>query len=153
LEERLLRLQADFDNFRKRTQRERLEFGRRANEELMTELLPVLDHFELGLRNARQQGINDSVVEGFQLVYDQLLSALGKFHLAPIEADGRPFDPHVHEAVTHLPSEEHPPDTVMAETRRGYRLGERLLRATQVVVSSGPYSEEPSEPDEGSEGD
>jgi molecular chaperone GrpE len=143
-EHRLLRLQADFDNFRKRVQRERDEWYQRANDDLVTELLPVLDHFELGLNTAEQHGADPAVTQGFRLVYDQLMRSLEKIGVEPVDAEGCEFDPHHHEAVTHLPSEEHPADTVMAQTRRGYRLGGRLLRPAQVVVSSGPVESEPN---------
>jgi len=139
--DQVLRLQADFENFRKRTVRERAEWYRKANEDLMTELLPVLDHFELGLRSAEEHDADRDVVDGFRLVYDQMLSSLKKFGLEPIDAEGQPFDPHLHEAMTHLPSDEHPEDTVITQTRRGYKLGDMLLRAAQVVVSGGPGPE------------
>lgn len=137
LKDRHLRLQADFDNFRKRTQRERIELQVRATEELVVELLPVLDHFEIGLRTASTQEAAAAVRHGFQMVFDQLLASLRKFGVTPFDASGA-FDPHLHEAVTHAPSAEHPADTIVTQTRRGYRLGERLLRPAQVVVSSGP---------------
>jgi len=142
LEDRLLRLQADFENFKKRTHRERGELVRRAAEDLMTELLPILDHFELGFENASNHEANPAVVEGFRIVYDQMVSGLKKHGLEPIDAMGQPFDPHLHEAITHLPSEDHPADSVIQQTRRGYMLGDRLLRAAQVVVSSGSAVEE-----------
>ncbi len=138
LNERLLRLQADFDNFRKRTQRERAELIATANADLIDGLLPLLDHYELGIQNARSHEANASVIDGFQLIFDQMMSYLGRFGLEPIDAEGQPFDPHQHEAITHLPSPEHPADTVMTQTRRGFRLGAKLLRPAQVVVSSGP---------------
>ncbi len=138
LETRMLRLQADFENFRKRTQRERGEWYLRANEDLLSELLPVIDHFEMGLQNAAKHHVDHAVIDGFKLVYDQLMQALAKFQLAPFDSEGRAFDPHIHEAMTHVPSAEHPADVVIAETRRGYRLGEKLLRPAQVIVSSGP---------------
>ena len=147
LGDRLLRLQADFENFRKRTQRERSDLSRRATEHLMEELLPILDHFELGFENAERNEANPAVVEGFRLVYDQVINTLGKFGLTAIAVEGQHFDPHLHEAITHLPSEEHPPDTVVTQTRRGYLLGDRLLRAAQVVVSSGQATEVEDEAD------
>jgi molecular chaperone GrpE len=140
--DRLMRLQADFDNFRKRTQKERGEWYQQANEHLMLELLPVLDHFDLGIKTAVDHDADASVVDGFKMVQSQLLGALKKFGLEPVDAESQPFDPHLHEAVTHLASEEHPEDTVMAQTRRGYRLGSKLLRPAQVVVSSGPAEED-----------
>ncbi|MBN1268634.1 MAG: nucleotide exchange factor GrpE [Kiritimatiellae bacterium] len=137
LKDQLLRLQADFDNFRKRTARERAEWYQRANEDLFLEILPVLDHLELGLRTAAEHGVDPAVVQGLQLVYDQLLAALRKYGLTPVDSEGEVFDPHQHEAVSHLPSDEHPADAIMTQTRRGYRLGDKLLRPAQVVVSSG----------------
>lgn len=138
LEHRLLRLQADFDNYRKRTLRERMEWGDRAVESLVQEMLTVLDHYEIGLKVAEKHHTDKAVLDGFRLVYDQLLSVLGKVGLTPIDAEGALFDHNEHEALTHMPSEEHPADQVIAQTRRGYRLGHKLLRAAQVVVSSGP---------------
>ena len=156
LNDRLLRLRADFDNYRRRVLREREEWAQRATEGLIADLLPVLDHFELGFENAQQHEANPAVVEGFRLVFDQALTALGKHGLGPMDALGEVFDPHLHEAITHLPSEDHPPDTVIAQTRRGYLLGDHLLRAPQVVVSSGSQSASPAEeaaPDAAAAGD
>ncbi len=138
LKDRLLRLQADFDNFRKRTARDRAEMCVRATEDLIRELLPVLDHFEIGMKTAVEHGVDEAVRQGFQLVYDQLTGALAKFGLEPVDAAGQPFDAHAHEAVTQMPSVEIPAGTVTQQVRRGYRLGGRLLRPAQVIVSSGP---------------
>lgn len=138
LKDRLLRLQADFDNYRKRTQRDQAENNQRAVESLALELLPVIDHFEMGLRNAEEHHAESPVIEGFRLVYDQFRAALAKSGVSGFESVGQPFDPGLHEAISHLPSADHPPDMVVAQTRRGYRMGDRLLRAAQVVVSSGP---------------
>ncbi len=138
LKDRLLRLQADFDNFRKRTARDRAEMCVRANEDLIRELLPALDHFEIGLRSAAEHGAEESVRQGFQLVYDQLQAALAKFGVTPVDAVGVPFDAQEHEAITHAPSSDIPAGTVMQQLRRGYRLGTLLLRPAQVLVSSGP---------------
>lgn len=137
LRDQLLRLRADFDNFRKRTQRERSELFLYANENLFTEILPVIDHFEMGLKSAENHQTESSVTDGFRLVYNQLLDVLKKFNVTAIDAVGETFDPHRHEALTHMPSEQ-PAETVIEQVRRGYLLGEKLLRAAQVVVSSGP---------------
>ena len=151
LKEQLLRLQADFENYRRRVERERTEVYQRANEDLMMELLVILDHFELGLKTAEKHHADKSVLDGFQMVNDQLLAALSRFGLKPVDAEGLEFDPHRHEAVTHVPSEEHPENVVIAQTRRGYLLGDRLLRAAQVVVSSGLPVSAPA-PEEGDHG-
>jgi molecular chaperone GrpE len=138
LRDQFVRLQADFANFRNRTQRERIELYQRANEDLLLEILPVLDHYELGLQNAEQHDADPAVLDGFKLVYDQFQTVLNKFNLTPIEAVGEAFDPHKHEALTHMPSDEVPAEVCSNQIRRGYLFGDKLLRAAQVVVSSGP---------------
>jgi len=138
LQDRLLRLQADFENFRKRTLREKTELYRNANEDILLELLPVLDHVALALDAAEKHGADPAFMEGFKLVAEQLRSALGKFGLKEIATEALPFDPNCHEAVSHLPSRDVEEGGIMAVARRGYMLGERrVLRAAQVVVSSG----------------
>jgi len=138
--ERLIRLQADFENFKKRTIRERNETYRRANEDIMEELLPVMDHMELALDAAAQHDADEAMVEGFRLVSEQLRAALAKFGLTPVDAADAEFDHNLHEAISHLPSPDVAENHVIAMTRRGYKLGDRLLRAAQVVVSSGDPS-------------
>jgi molecular chaperone GrpE len=145
LKNQLLRLQADFDNFRKRTQRERNELFLFANEALFAELLPVIDHFEMGFKSAEAHQTDSSVTEGFRMVYNQLLDVLKKFNVTAIDAVGEPFNPHRHEAILHIASEQ-PAETVIEQVRRGYLLGDKLLRAAQVIISSGPA--EPAEPTE-----
>jgi molecular chaperone GrpE len=103
----------------------------------MLELLPVLDHADLAIAAARTHEAENSVVEGFRLVTEQLTSALRKFNVIPIDVGAEDFDPQKHEAVSHLPSEQVPANKVMAQVRRGYTLGNKLLRPVQVVVSSG----------------
>lgn len=138
VQDRLLRLQADFENFRKRTVRDKTQLYQAANEDLITELLPGLDHFELALGAANDQKAHDAVVEGVRLVREQLLTVLNKFGLKSIDTEGQQFDPNLHEAISHMPSETVPDHGIMHETRKGYLLGDKLLRASQVVVSSGP---------------
>lgn len=137
LKNQMLRLQADFDNFRKRTQRERNELFIFANESICLEMLPVIDHFEMGFKSAEAHQTDSAVTEGFRMVYNQLLDVLKKFNVIPIDAVGEPFNPHRHEAILHMPSDK-PAETVIEQVRRGYLLGEKLLRAAQVIVSSGP---------------
>lgn len=149
-ETRLLRLQADFDNFRKRTQREKSTWAHQANEKMLTELLSVLDHFEMGLKTADKYQADSSVLDGFRLVQEQLIGIMRKFGLEPIEAEGQPFDPHWHESVTTMPSEEVPAENVVTQTRRGYKLGAKVLRPAQVVVSSGAAATPEDEEEGGS---
>lgn len=138
LRDRLLRLQADFENYRKRMDREKKDWIAFAGEKIILDLLPVLDHFELGLADSAKNGAPAAFTEGFQLVCGQLRTALEKAGVQAIDAEGAVFDPKLHEAITHLPSEQVPEGQVVAQTRRGYKLGDKLLRAAQVVVSSGP---------------
>ncbi len=142
LNDRLLRLQADFENYRKRTLREREAERLRANEDLMQELLPVLDHLELGLKTAEKHKVESSVIQGFEMVLDQALGVLRRFGLEPMDAEGELFDPHAHESVALAPSDTTPRDMVLTQVRRGYRLGSQLLRPAQVVVSKGPATQE-----------
>jgi molecular chaperone GrpE len=138
LKDRLLRLQADFENYRKRMDREKKDWIAFASEKLVLELLPVLDHFELGLADSAKNGAPAAFTEGFQLIYNQLRAAIEKAGVQAIDAEGVVFDPNLHEAITHMPSNQVPEGQVVAQTRRGYKLGDKLLRAAQVVVSSGP---------------
>ena len=138
LQDRLLRLQADFENYRKRMDREKKDWIAFAGEKLILEMLPVLDHFELGLADSAKSGAPAAFTAGFQLVCNQFRAALEKAGVQAIDAEGAAFDPNLHEAITHLPSDTVPEGHVATQTRRGYKLGDKLLRAAQVVVSSGP---------------
>lgn len=133
----LLRLRADFDNYRKRTEREKGEWTVRANERLIESILPALDTFELGLADAEQNDAKQSVVEGFRMVQTMLLDTLQRSGLTPVDAVGQPFDPNQHEAINRMPSEEVAADHVLFQSRRGYVLGDKLIRPAQVVVSTG----------------
>lgn len=136
LKDRLLRLQADFDNYRKRTGRERDEVVRRANENLLLELIAVLDNLDFGLRRAVEQEGGEAFAQGLRLVAQQLMEVVQRFGLRPMDARDQAFDPQFHEAVMHIPSE-HEEGRVIDQTRRGYLLGDKLLRPAGVVVSSG----------------
>lgn len=134
-----LRTQAEFENYRRRVDRERAETYARSRAEVVLELLPVIDNFERALASLEHSG-NDakSLHEGIELIHRQLNDALAKFGLQPVESVGQAFDPNVHEAVSAEPSEEHEENTVIAEFQRGYRLGEKLLRPAKVKVASTP---------------
>jgi molecular chaperone GrpE len=138
LKDRWLRLQADFENFRKRTVRDREDQIRRASERILKDFLPVVDHFELGLQSARKHHVKHGVIEGFESVQKQFQQALEKAGVVPIETQGKTFDPRLHESITQVHSEEHPENAIIQETRRGYLLGSYVLRAAQVIVSTGP---------------
>ena len=141
MENRLLRLQADFENYRKRMARERSEISRTANENILSELLTVIDHLDMALDAAVAYNADKAFMDGFQLVSDQMRNSLSKFGLSGIETDGKEFDPNLHEAITYQPSEDIAEGHIAVCTRKGFMLGDKLLRAAQVVVSSGPAGE------------
>lgn len=132
----LLRKQAEFDNYRKRSDKEKSDARLRAMRDVLLEVLGVLDVCEHGLQSMEQHGQNlESYREGYLLMQRQLRSLLSKFGVEEIEALGQPFDPNVHEAVTYEPSAEYPEGVVTAEMKKGYRLKGHLLRAAQVRVA------------------
>jgi molecular chaperone GrpE len=132
-----LRSQADFENYRKRTAREKDDAIKYANSSLLERLLPIVDNFELGLAAAKSEGENSPVYSGMSLVSKQLNDFLADNGLQPIDAVGKKFDPNLHEAIAHEPSVSVPEETVIRQTRRGYKFKDRLLRPASVVVSSG----------------
>ncbi|MGH3073373.1 MAG: nucleotide exchange factor GrpE [Gaiellales bacterium] len=137
----LRRLAADFDNYRKRVARESEVQASRATESLVSELLPVLDNLERAL-DASEHHEEAKVAEGVQFVKQQLAGLLARRGLEEIACEpGDEFDPHVHEALSTQPSDQ-PEGAVAAVWQRGYRLGDRVVRAARVVVSSGPPAEE-----------
>lgn len=133
-----LRSQADFENYKKRAAREKEQAVKYANSALLERLIPVVDNFELGLEAARGEGESSPVFSGMSMVLKQLMDFLTEQGLQPIVATGQKFDPNLHEAIAHEPSNQFPEGIVIRQTRRGYRLKDRLLRPSSVVVSSGP---------------
>jgi len=133
-----LRSQADFENYKKRAAREKEDAMKYANKSLLERLIPIVDNFELGLSAARAEAEESPIYSGMSLVLKQLNDFLTENGLQPIEAEGQTFDPNLHEAIANEPSEEVPEGKVIRQTRRGYRLRDRLLRPSTVVVSSGP---------------
>ena len=132
LQNRLLRLRADYDNFRKRAERERVDARRYAAEDVLRRLLPILDNFERAL--AAAPGAEEAFREGVLLIHRQLLEELRREGLQPIEAVGTPFDPVRHEAVATESSGDVPPGTVTAELQRGWYFLDRVLRPALVRV-------------------
>ena len=133
-----MRSQADFENYKKRSARDKEEAIKYANKSLLEKLVSVVDNFELGLEAAKGEGEKSPIYSGMSLVLKQLQDFLTENGLQPIEAVGKKFDPNLHEAIAHLPSDDVPEEHVISQTRRGYRLKDRLLRPSAVVVSSGP---------------
>ncbi len=133
-----MRSRADFENYKKRSAREKEEAVKYANTTLLGKLVSIADNFELGLEAARGEGETSPIYSGMNLVLKQLQDFLAENGLRPIDAVGQKFDPNLHEAIAHEPSSEVPEGVVIRQTRRGYRLKDRLLRPSAVVVSSGP---------------
>jgi molecular chaperone GrpE len=132
-----LRDRADFENTRKRLQREKEEAVRYANASLLEKLLPVVDNFELGLAAARQSADGSAVLSGMGMVQKQLEDFLRDNGLQPIDATGQKFDPNLHEALGEEPSGEVPEGSVVRQLRKGWKLRDRLIRAANVFVSKG----------------
>jgi molecular chaperone GrpE len=132
-----LRSQADFENYKKRAAREKEDAIKYANSSLLQRLVSILDNFELGLAAAKSEGKQSPIYSGMVLVQKQLNDLLEENGLQAIEAEGKQFDPNLHEAVAHEPGEA-PEGIVIRQGRRGYRFKDRLLRPARVVVSSGP---------------
>jgi molecular chaperone GrpE len=136
-----MRSQADFENYKKRSAREKEEAIKYANTSLLEKLVPIIDNFELGLAAAKSASEESPIYAGMNLVLKQLNDFLIANGLQPVETVGQKFDPNLHEAIAREPSEEFPEGTVIRQSRRGYRFKDRLLRPATVVVSSGPAKE------------
>lgn len=149
LEDRLLRLAAEYDNYRKRTAKEFEYLVKNANEDLILKLLDTLDNFERALDAAKNSNDYESFRKGVELIYTHLKELLEKEGLREIEAVCKPFDPNYHEAVTQCESDQHEEGVVADEVCKGYMLNDKLLRASKVVVSKGkPEKEETQEEEE-----
>lgn len=136
--DRFLRKQAEVENFKKRLERDKTESIRYANESLISELLPVIDNFELAISavyNKDNEEETNSHNEGLKLILKQLKDLLARYDLTDVPTIGHPFDPAHHEAVLQKTSDEHPPNTVVEEHRKGYKLKGKLVRPAMVVVS------------------
>jgi molecular chaperone GrpE len=145
--DQLVRLQADFDNFRKRALRERSEASQYGHQALVLDLLSVVDNLERAIGHTRSAAEAGSAApgagfgalyEGVELVRRQLVGALEKHGVTPIDALSQPFDPQVHEAMAQLPRADVPPGTVLEVFQPGYRLRERVIRPARVMVSRAP---------------
>jgi len=137
LNDKYLRLAAEFDNYKRliqRDQRDQIRFG---NESLLKELLPVVDNLERAIKSSREGGNTDVLIQGVELTLKQLTGALTRFHVTPIQTIGQLFDPATHQSVTSVASKKVPEQHVVEEFQRGYLLHDRILRAAMVSVSTG----------------
>ncbi|KAL1314199.1 hypothetical protein HN51_040977 [Arachis hypogaea] len=144
--DRILRISADFDNFRKRTERDRLSLVTNAQGEVMESLLPVLDNFEraktqIKVETEGEEKINNS----YQSIYKQFMEILTALGVEPVKTVGKPFDPLLHEAIMREDSTEFEDDIIIQEFRKGFKLGDRLLRPSMVKVSAGPGPAKPEQ--------
>ncbi|MEM7009993.1 MAG: nucleotide exchange factor GrpE [Verrucomicrobiota bacterium] len=136
------RSQAELENFRKRMAREKADAIKFGNSALIESLLPVIDNFNFGLQAARQEDESGVVYQGMSMVYKQIEDFLSDQGVEEVPAEGKPFDPNLHEAVQQQASDEVENGVILSVIRRGYKLHDRLLRAANVVVSTGPAAAE-----------
>ena len=133
--DRLLRVSADFENYKKRVAKEKADLTRYGNEELIKALLPVIDNLERALEHAAAAGEQGSIRQGVEMTLQQFLQILQRFGATPIVAAGERFDPTRHEAVMEQATAEHDPGHVVLELEKGYLLNDRLARPAKVVVA------------------
>lgn len=143
--DRALRSAAELENYRKRANRQIEEERRYANVELIRELLPIWDNMGRVVEAAGQSDKIDALLEGFQMVRQQLESVFERYNCFKIDALHQPFDPHLYEAISQMPSADHPAGTVLHVTQAGFRVEDRVVRPSQVVVSAGPEERSPPE--------
>jgi molecular chaperone GrpE len=135
--DRLLRLTADFENYKKRMSREMDDFRKYANQSLLKEVLSVVDHIELAIQSASNAaGADQNLIAGLDLTLKELLRILEKFNVKPIDAAGQPFNPQLHEAILRESCDGLPENTVVREMQKGYTINNRLLRPALVVVAA-----------------
>lgn len=133
--DKFLRAKADFQNLQRRLRDEQHAAVRFANAEFAKPLLEVIDDFERTFEAGQEQSNENSLTSGIKLIYDKLLKMLKDHDIESIESLGQPFDPRFHEAIQQMPSEEHPPNTVIQEIQKGFRMHDRVLRPARVIVS------------------
>jgi len=139
--DRLLRTAADFENYKKRAVREKEDWTKFANEDLIKGILPFIDNLERAVNHAQKVKDTGVLIEGIRLTLQQLLQALNKFGLSSFESIGKPFDPAMHEAMLVVETDKHEPNQVVEEFQKGYLLNDRLLRPATVSVSKPPEKE------------
>jgi molecular chaperone GrpE len=135
---RLMRSLADLENYRRRANREQEEARRFESLRLVRDLLPALDGLNRAISSAEQSGDQQALLNGIRMVAQQFRDILRGHAAEPIDALGKPFDPNLHEALTQVPSAEHPPMTVLQVVELGYRMHDRVVRPARVIVSSAP---------------
>jgi molecular chaperone GrpE len=146
--DRLLRLSAEFENYKKRSSRESEEFRKFANQSLIKEMLSVVDNLELAMNSTNgHKAIDKDLLQGLEMTHREILKVFEKFNVKPIEAKGQPFDPTFHEAVMQEETNDHAKNTVINEMQRGYMIHDRLLRPSMVVVAKPKENKDDENPD------
>lgn len=133
--DRILRLSAEFENYKKRQQRESDEFKKFANEMIFRQLLTIMDNLERAIASSSEDLAEDGVVEGVKLTYKEMIKLFETFNVKPVEPENQLFDPNFHQAVTQEETEDFPENTVTKVLQKGYLLHDRLIRPAMVVVS------------------
>jgi len=142
LQDKYLRLAAEFDNYKRLSQREQRDYARFANESLLKELLPMIDNLERAVRASKENQGRDGLIQGVELILKQFMETLAKFGVRPILSVGKPFDPSRHQAVARVESNTVPAGSVVEELQRGYYLHDRILRAAMVTVAAGKNTDQ-----------
>lgn len=151
--DRLLRATAEFDNYKKRSERELGDFRKFANESLIKELLPVMDNLERAIESSAGEAAAASIVEGVDMTLKEIYKVLEKFNLKSLESEGKPFDPNFHQAVMQEETDEMPDNTVLKVMQKGYILHDRLIRPAMVVVAKAPAGQGDTKDSEGESAD
>lgn len=133
--DRLLRAHADFENHKKRIQKDKQELIRSIREDIILEFLPVLDNLQRAMNHTKGYNSNDPLVEGLNITLNQFHDTLKKFEVSPIDSVSKPFDPNLHEAYGQVATNDRPPNTIMEELQKGYLIKDRLLRPALVMVA------------------
>jgi molecular chaperone GrpE len=135
-EQKALRAQADFDNFRRRTRQEKEEFAKYASKQLIEQLLPVYDNFDRALQTSKDNQDFEALFKGVDMIYRQFSQILDQEGLKPLEVVGKPFNPEIHQAIMQVESDEYEEGIVVEEVQRGYMLKDKVIRPAMVKVSS-----------------
>jgi len=146
---RLMYLQADFENYKKRVEKETREAVQLSNERLITNLLAVIDELEMAIQSGKETENKEALLEGVEMVLKKMYTTLGQEGLTKIEAAGRPFDPSKHEAISKVPTKDHAEGTVIEEVRKGFMLKDKVIRPSIVKVALAPNIQNKPELKEG----
>lgn len=141
LYDKLLRTQAEFENYKKRIEKEKSDLRKYAGEGILREIIHTVDNLEMAITHASESNQSKSISEGIEIILKQLLKSLERFGVKSFISIGEMFDPNRHEAVVQMESEEHEPNTIIAESQKGYFLHDRLLRPALVTVTRAPHAE------------